>query len=572
MHSKVDTLRSESEKLKETLKTRESVIASLSDEKVQLLTTVETLEEKLRKSAQTVAELQQKCDLMSEKLQSLRAEKGVLEQEKDVSVLQNTQEKLNLENSAKKVKELQERLGIELKDKKELLNAVNEMEGLLKQEQNCVEKKSKELAEMETMLKLADAENAELVKEKEAKVVELTFAYEDLRDKLEKERKTLEDKCKELEKAKKKVEQAQEKVEEMKEEHEGELDRMKFELRDANNDCALLKGENEQLKRNSTEGGDQTTWNREKKKLLHQLEESKIRFNQAKSSKEKLEKELTAANLKVISLESNATDADGDEIKRLQARVDDLNQELQKWKGIANNKEKAALENKEISAKSEEIKRLQTRVSELNQELQKWKGIANNKQKASLANSGKNTEIESLKVKVRGLQEELEKYKALADEKRKTADKTLATNLKLVSKIEKLEKQGKNQNIASTNTGSAAAQTHTQGMTSPPKRSRVNVMQAVSNTGILSPLAKSLASLDIKSQNTAATTTAEARPAEQGAGVSVRRGIPKLSEAVDSKKRAGEQGMSSVRYKCFVQTQFNVGVFSREKRFPSSFL
>lgn len=549
LHSKVDLLRTESETLKEKMQNKDSVVTALSDEKAKLLTAVETLEGKLGESAQTVTELQQKCDLMSEKLESLRVEKGALEQEKDVSVLQKTQEKLNLENFAKKMQELQEKLENEKKDKKELLNAVNEMEELLKQEKKCVEKKSKELNDMETVLKLADSENEESVKEKEAKIVEMTFAYEDLRDKLDKEGKALDEKCKELDEVKKELKQAQERIEELKEEYEGELDRVNFELRDSNNDCVLLRGENEQLKRSSTGSADRTTWNREKKKLLHQLEESKIRFNQAKSSQEKLEKELSAANLKVISLESKGKPAEVDAIKRLQARVSELNQELQKWKAIANHKEKAVAESKEISAKVEEIKRLQARVSELNQELQKWKSIANNKEKLVLGSGGKDAEKQSLQAKVCELQEELEKTKALADEKRKAADKTLTTNLKLVSKIEKLEKQGKQQNAAPTTSESATVVESAPRLTSPPKPSRVNLTQAVSNAGVLSPLAKSLANLDIKSQNTAGATVREdTRRGDQESGMATRRGIPKPSEAMDSKKRAGEQGMLSLSY------------------------
>lgn len=545
LHNKVDSLRSESETLKGTLQAKDSVITALSDEKTKLVATVESLEENLAKSAQAVTELQQKCDLMCEKMESLRAEKGVLEQEKDVSVLQKTQEKLNLENSAKKVKELQEKLDDEKKDKKELLNAVSEMEELFKHERKCVEKKSKELADMETLLKFADADNGEALKEKEAKIVELTFAYEDLRDKLDKEGKALEEKCKELEKMKAELRQAQEKTEEVKEEYEGELDRLKFELRDSNSDYALLKGENEQLKSSSTGNADQTAWNREKKKLLHQLEESKIRFNQAKSSQEKLEKELSAVKLKVISLESKGKPAEGDEIKRLQVRVNELTQEVKKWKEIANSK-KAIVENKENSAKMEETKRLQARVSELNQELQKWKNIANSKEKSPRGNSDKDAEIQRLQTKLCKLQEDLEKTKALADEKRKAADKTLATNLKLVSKIEKLEKQGKHGGTPTIKESSSAEES-TKGPNNAPKPSRANLTQAANDDpGILSPLAKSLANLEIKSLNSATTATGT-RADEQREGVATRRSIPKPSEAVDTKKRAGEPGMLSCK-------------------------
>ena len=591
LHNKVDSLRSESGRLKEILQSKESHITDMNEEKSKLLATTEVLEEKLRISSQAVTELQQKCDLMSEQLDALKAEKGALEKEKDVSVLQNTQEKMHLENSAKKVQELQEKLDKEEKNKKELLQVADEMEGLLKEQKARSGQKSRELVEVEKMLKLG-----------EAREEKLTFAYEDLRGKLEKLEKEFKQKCKELTQAKEELNQAQERSEGLKEEYEAELDQVKFELRDSNSDCALLKGENEQLKRGSTGGNDQSAWNKEKKKLLHQLEESKIRFNQAKSSQEKLEKELNQAKLRVISLESKGNSPEAEEIKRLQTRVSELNQELQKWKTIANNKEKANSERKELSAKADEIKRLQSRVSELNQELLKWRTIANSKEKTDVS-TNKDAEIKRLQQKLSGLQEELEKSKALADEKRKAADKTLATNLKLVSKIEKLTR-GKetlqNNPKEESSPKEGVSDERAAPSSAGPLRPRVSVKHAALNPGMFSPLAKSMASLDIKSLNTDATVMAEnkseasasatqattaaavnalpvavrtneRRPShgerdtvasvvpqiekEKGSshgimGVATRRGIPKPSESMDSKKRPGELGMfGSISFK-----------------------
>ena len=583
-------MRSESERLKGSLQSKESQITDMTEEKAKLLATTEVLKEKLRNSSQAVTELQQKCDLMSEQLDALKVEKGALEKEKDVSVLQNTQEKMHLENSAKKVQELQEKLDKEESNKKELLQVADEMEGLLKEQKAHAEKKSRELAEVEKMLKLG-----------EAREEKLTFAYEDLRGKLEKLEEEFKQKCKELTQAKEELKQAQERSEGMKEEYEAELDQVKFELRDSNSDCALLKGENEQLKRGSTGGNDQSAWNNEKKKLLHQLEESKIRFNQAKSSQERLEKELNQAKLKVISLESKGNSAEAEEIKRLQTRVSELNQELQKWKGIAN-KEKANSSRKELSAKADEINRLQSRISELNQELLKWKAVANNKEKTDVS-TNKDAEIKRLQEKLSELQEQLEKSRALADEKRKAADKTLATNLKLVSKIEKLTRGKESPQNNPTDESSpkeGASDERASPSSAGPLRPRVSVKQAALNPGIFSPLAKSMASLDIKSLNTATTVTAENRPEasssatqvttvsavsaqpvavrtnerrpsrgerdavasavpqiekEKGSshgimGVATRRGIPKPSESMDSKKRPGELGMfGSISFK-----------------------
>lgn len=58
---------------------------------------------------------------------------------------------------------------------------------------------------MEVMFKLVDVESEVVMKEKEGKIVELMFVYEDFWDKFEKERKVLEEKCKELENLKREL-------------------------------------------------------------------------------------------------------------------------------------------------------------------------------------------------------------------------------------------------------------------------------------------------------------------------------------------------------------------------------
>lgn len=512
LYSKVDLLRSESDRLEEELKAKEALIISLTDEKAKLLITVASLEEKLGKSAQVVAELQQQCDLTREQFESLRIEKGHLQEEKDASVMQKSQEKLLLENSAKKLRELEEKLQEEVKEKNKLLDSLKDMERMLEQEREYLKIKTKELDEMKTILKLADKENEESVKEKETRVVELTFAYEELRNKLIEEGKKLEEKCKELEQVKKQFKQVQEKSEEIKEDYERELDRVKFELKDSNNDCKLLQEENKDLKHNSARGTDQFELIQENKKLLFQLEESKLRFNQAKRRKEELESELDQANLKVISLESKGN-----------------------------------------SAGAEDIKRLKTQVSELNNEIQKWKGKANKQQTDREDITGKDKEINDLRSEVCKLQEEVKKWKALANEKSKAAEKNL-------EKLEKLNRE-KDSEFPSTERATVGKSSNE---LNKPNSSRVNEVKTVSNAGILlSPLAKSLSNLDIKSlpsssaaaaqpattRETSSRAAKDSQPQAQNdkdteaQGVATGRGIAKPSGAVDSKKRAGEQGM-----------------------------
>ncbi|KAL9973126.1 hypothetical protein ACROYT_G019542 [Oculina patagonica] len=527
LYSKVDLLRSESNRLQDELKVKASTITSLTEEKAKLLISVASSEKKQVESAEAVAELQQQCDMLREQLEQLRTEKGLLQEEKDASVMQKGQEQLNLEHSVKKVQELEEKLKEDVKEKNKLSNTLKDVEGMLEQERKCLEVKTKELHEMKTILKLADKENEESVKEKETKVVELTFAYEDLRNKLNEEGKNFEEKCKELEQVKVQLKKVQEKSEEMKEDYERELDKIKFEFQDANNDCAFLREEIKELKQKSTEDATQFKWTREKKKLLHQLEESKLMLNQAKQSKEKIDDELAQANVKVITLESKAVRA-----------------------------------SRELAAGLEEIKQLKTQVSEQNSEIEKLKANADKEKPASDDITQKEEEIGGLRKEVNKLQKELKEWKAVADEKKKAAEKTLATNLKLVNKLEKLSRE-KGSELAST--GLATVGKNPNELLSTPKPSRVNMVQAVGKNEIpVSPLAKSLSSLDIKSlpastatvttqpattQESLSTTTRDCLP--QGVplalnkrdteqlGVATRQSVPKL------KKRAGEQAIET---------------------------
>ena len=429
MYSKLELLQSETEALKSNLGSRDATVSALSEEKTKLLVTIKSLEDKLSVSTQTVRDLQQKCEWMNEKLETLRVEKSALEKEKDGFVLRKSQEKMNLEHFMKKLQELQDKLDKESKMKEKSMEAVNEMEKILEKEKKSVEKKSKEIAEMEAMFKLADEMHEGTIKEKEGKIVELTFAYEDLRNKLEKQKKALEKTCEEFGSVKKQLKQAEERAEEMKEMYEGELDRVKFELRDSNNDCALLRGENEDLKRTADENLNHTSWETEKKKLLHQLEEAKMKLNQPKGT--------------------------------------------------------------------------------------------------------------HLEAEVRRLEEELEKTRVLAAEKQKTANETLATNLRLVRKIEKLEKHGQQhgqqQGSTRTNSGNAVEANGTQRSQSPPKLSN--------NVGVFTPLAKSLAGLGLKTLNTVPPVTDDARPDDKSGRLASGRGLPTIPEAADSKKRAGEKCM-----------------------------
>ena len=512
LYSKVDLLKSESDKLGEELKVKEVLIASLTEEKAKLIMTVASMEEKLEKSAQVVAELQQQCDLTREQFESLRIEKSHLQEEKDASLMQKSEEKLLLENSAKKLRELEGKLQEEVKDKTKLADSLRDMEKTLAEERECVKVKSKELAEMKTILKLADKENEESVKEKETRVVELTFAYEELRNKLIEEGKKSEEKCKELELVKKQLKQVQEKSEEIKEDYERELDRVKFELKDSNNDCKLLQEENEGLKHNSARGTDQVELVQENKKLLFQLEESKLRFNHAKRRKEELESELDQANLKVIALESKGKSAGAEEIKRLKNQVSELNNEIQKWKGKAS---KEHADREDITRKDKEINDLRREGCKLQEEVKKLKAQAKEKSKAIEGN--------------------LENPETRYQEK---DDELLSGELGTV---------GKSSN----------------GLTKP-NFSRVDELKTVSNNGILlSPLAKSLSNLDIKSlpmssakagqptttKETLSRTTKNSQPLTQNdkdteaQGMATGGVITKPSGLVDSKKRPGEHGM-----------------------------
>ena len=523
LYSKMDLLTSESNRLQDELQAKASLITSLTEEKARLLATVTSLEEKHKKSAQAAVELQQQCDLLKEQLELLRKEKGLLQEEKDASVMQKSQEQLDREQSTKKVQELQDKLTEEVKEKNKLSNTLKDVEEMLEQERKYLQESNKELDEMKTIFKLIEKENEESVKEKETQIVELTFAYEELRNKGSEEKKNLEEKSKELEQVKVQLQKSQEKNEEMKEEHERELDKVKFELQDSNNDCSLLREEIKELKQKPTEGTSEFKWSREKKKLLHQLKEHEVLLNQAKQSREKVLDEMAQAHVQKISLESKVTRA-----------------------------------SKDLAAREEEIKHLKTKVSEQNNEIQKLKDKAPKGKPTSDDLAGKEEEINGLKEEVLKLREELQQWKAVAEEKKKAAEKTLATNLKLVNKLEKLN-QEKGSKLPDT--GLTTTETNSNEVLSTPKSSRLNIVQTVSNNeNPVSPLAKSLSSLDIKSLPVSTATMTATMPSmttrdfqpkaapliqnERDAmsqGVATRRGIPQ------PKKRAGEQGILFLR-------------------------
>lgn len=90
-----------------------------------------------------------------------------------------------------------------MRDKNKLVDFLKDMERMFVEERECVKVKSKEFVEMKIILKFVDKENEEFVKEKEIRVVELIFVYEEFRNKFIEEGKKLEEKCKELELVKK---------------------------------------------------------------------------------------------------------------------------------------------------------------------------------------------------------------------------------------------------------------------------------------------------------------------------------------------------------------------------------
>ena len=122
------------------------------------------------------------------------------------------QEKFYTDISVKKVRELEVKLGKEVKEKKELSNIVEEMRGILEKEQNCLKEKNQELAEVKRLLQFAVKENEESIKYKKTNLVELTFAYKDLKNKLDKTENNFEDKCKELKQVKEQLNQTESEV------------------------------------------------------------------------------------------------------------------------------------------------------------------------------------------------------------------------------------------------------------------------------------------------------------------------------------------------------------------------
>lgn len=424
-------------------------------------TQVEKLQRSLNDQTEILASLKERVRSLTTELDSVTTEHKQCER-KDNSARNLQEQKVDLGSPS--YRKLEERLEKEMKEKDELANTVKEMRGILEQEKKCVERKKEELAEMKTLLQLTDKENEESSKDKETKLVELTFAYEDLRKNLDNMEKNFEDKCKELRQVKEQLKQTEEGSEEMKEDYDRELDRVKFELRDAINDCNLLREENKDLQQKTAASSDHFACVREKKKLLHQLEEAKLRSNQAKHAQEKIQNELIQANLKVISFEGRGN-----------------------W------------------TSSDETEQFKTQVSELDSEVQKWETRADEKNSSCGTNACKDEEMNNLRSEVCKLQAEVKEWKTVADEKKENAQKSLATSLKLVNKLEMLSRD---KNAASPCSDTAGAGESSDGSSSF-KPFRVNLLKADTS---LTPLAKSLSNLDIESTT---AVTSQAAPAEE---------------------------------------------------------
>ena len=112
--------------------------------------------------------------------------------------------------------------------------------------------------------------------------------------------------------------------------------------------------------------------------------------------------------------------------------------------------------------------------------------------------------MNNLRSEVCKLQAEVGEWKTVADEKKENAQKSLATSLKLVNKLEML---GRDKNAASPCSDTAGVGENSHGSSSF-KPSRVNLLKADTP---LTPLAKSLSNLNIESTTAVTLQAAPAR-------------------------------------------------------------
>ena len=349
--------------------------------------------EDLQEERKRVTVLQENCAELQEKLH--QRENCNLLLQKKLDELQNEQKLDSKERETReddlystvdslrsKSEKLQEEVQTEksvirglANEKAELLAKVETLEEQLKESIRVASDLQQECDVLKEKLEGLKKDNDRLLKENDATLVsksEEKLNFEDANRKLQELREGLEKEVKEkrelsiiitelentldgiINKRKdleEKLKQAEEKMAEMSESHQVELESVKFTLYRAESECIALQEENEDLKRSLTGRTERQGWNNEKNCLLQELEEVKMRYDKASKERENLEGEMHKLNIKVMSLEDSSASAKdaAAEIESLKIKVKKLSEELEKEKNRADEKEKEANEMLESS-------------------------------------------------------------------------------------------------------------------------------------------------------------------------------------------------------------------------------
>ena len=294
------------------------------------------------------------------------------------------------------------------------------------------------------------------------------------------------------------------------------------------------------------------------KEQLENLREEKGRLEQEKDASMMQEKFYTEISVKKVRELEVKLGKEAKEKKELSNIVEEMRGILEKEQNCLKEKNQELAEVKRllqlaVKENEESIKDKKTNLVELKFS---YKDLKNKLDKTEKNFEEKCKELKQVKEQLNQTESEVKKWKTIANQR-----KAFATNLKLANKLEKLSWD---KNAASPCTDNAGAGKSSDGSSS----SKPSGVSFVKGDILLSPLAKSLSNLEIKSPTTVTTqaaatretssastsrtqrqtiSTKESLPLEERVtDVYVeanKRGIYKPNGSVDTKKRAGQQGV-----------------------------
>ena len=167
----VEALRHEVDRLKEELEREKVALAEMSSSKNNLQTEFQSTTEQLQKQRLLSSEIEQENAMLKDRLQGVVKEKNRAEEEKETSVMNESQEKFRLREAEKKIEFLKQHLDKKVRIQVELIEQKKEVELKLKDtegELNALKEAKTFLDKRNTELQRVNAEVKKVVEDTEA--------------------------------------------------------------------------------------------------------------------------------------------------------------------------------------------------------------------------------------------------------------------------------------------------------------------------------------------------------------------------------------------------------------------